>query len=154
MITYPPMLQNPDVLDNIIFWRMGDPRRPRPTLAERGKNMVRQWTIEFRADYHDEAKNKVIDRIGLECAVYLDAQLGLLADADKSGAKSQIPQVSYYSDDFFVGHKEIKLHTQQDDSLGKVVADYAKTVPGVAEELSSDLIAALDAATTIPDKNE
>lgn len=101
--------------------------------------MQRQWTIEGRADFADPEKNEVITRAFREAAVHVHATMALLMDG-------QAPQVVCFSDDFFDGHQEIKLH---EDKLGKAIEAHGDKMSGggVSQEL-------LDAARDMQhDKN-
>lgn len=120
-------LTNPDVLDEIIVWRMNDPRYTDRNTHVKGLPMQRQWTIEARADFADQEKNDVITRAIREAAVHVHATMALLSDG-------QAPQVVCFSDDFFDGHQEIKLH---EDTLGKAIAEHGDQMSGggVSQEL-------------------
>lgn len=91
--------------------------------------MQKQWTIEARADFADQAKNDAITQAIREAAVHVHAVMALLSDGQK-------PQVVCYADDFFEGHQEISLH---EDTLGKAIADHAN-VQG--SEVSAELMQA------------
>lgn len=73
--------------------------------------MQRQWTIEARADFADQEKNEAITTAIRQAAVHVHAVMALLSDG-------QAPQVVCFSDDFFDGHQEIKLH---EDKLGQAI---------------------------------
>lgn len=131
---------NPDVLDQLIVWRMNDPRFTDRSNQVKGLKMQRQWTIEARADFADKDKNEVITRLIREAAVHVHANLALLMD------NGQAPQVVAFSDDFFDGHQELKLH---EDKLGQAIEAHGDTMSsgGVSQEL-------LDAAAEMQhDKN-
>lgn len=98
---------HPDVLDNLIVWRMNDPRYTDLTNHVKGLPMQRQWTIEARADYADPGKNEAINDAIRTFAIRLHATMALLAD------NGVVPQVVTFSDDFFDGHEEIKLHADK-----------------------------------------
>lgn len=85
------------------------------------------WTIEARADFSDPSKKEAITKIMRECAVHADAMMALLQD-------SQRPQVVFYSDDFFEGAQQLKLH---EDTLGKALDTHGDSVGegGVSDEL-------------------
>lgn len=134
-------LQSPDqdTLDEVIVWRMNDPRYTTRDNHVKGLPMQRQWTIEGRADFADPEKNEAITRAFREAAVHVHAIMALLSDG-------QAPQVVVFSDDFFDGHQEIKLH---DDKLGAAIAEHGDKMGqgGVSQEL-------LDAASDMQhDKN-
>jgi hypothetical protein len=63
----------------------------------------------------------VITRSIREAAVHVHANMALLSD------NGQAPQVVCFSDDFFDGHQEIKLH---EDKLGKAIADHGDQMSG------------------------
>jgi hypothetical protein len=131
---------NPDVLDELIVWRMNDPRYTDRTNHVKGLAMQRQWTIEARADFADPEKNEFITRIIREAAVHVHANMALLMD------NGQAPQCVCFSDDFFDGHQEIKLH---EDKLGNAIKEHGDQMSGggVSQEL-------LDAANEMQhDKN-
>lgn len=100
-------LANPDVLDKLIIWRMGDVKYRKRTRREmdefiRSGSMQRQFTIELRVDYADNEKNDAM-RTALQAAArHVYATATLLADAVK-------PQIAIFSDDFFAGHEQITL---------------------------------------------
>lgn len=120
-------LTNNDVLDSLVVWRMNDPRYTDRTNRVRGLTMQRQWTIEARADFADPEKNEAITTAIRQAAVHVHAVMALLSDG-------QAPQVVCFSDDFFDGHQEIKLH---EDKLGKAIEEHGDhmTGGGVSEEL-------------------
>lgn len=95
--------------------------------------MQRQWNIEARADFEDPEKNDVITAAIQRAAVNVNATIALLLQADGHGQK---PQVVCYSDDFFVGHKDIAL---LEDTLGNALVDHNATEQ---EAISPELIAA------------
>lgn len=132
----PGVLAQPDDIDQLILWRMGDPRYRTVNQYNLGKkgsrNMAqRQWTIEARADFADAEKNAVIDEAVRVAAVHIHAQLALLMDNGVS------PQVICRSDDWFTGEKQIALHP---DTLGQAIAsqDVGATAP-----VSEDMLSAL-----------
>lgn len=120
-------LANPDVLDELIVWRMNDPRFTDRSNHVKGLAMQRQWTIEARADFADPEKNEAITRAIREAAVHVHAIMALLSDG-------QAPQVVCFSDDFFDGHQEIKLH---EDKLGNAIEAHGGQMGqgGVSDEL-------------------
>lgn len=120
-------LANPDVLDELVEWRMNDPRYTDRTTQVKGLPMQRQWTIEARADFADPEKNEAITKAIREAAVHVHAIMALLSDG-------QAPQVVCFSDDFMEGNEEIKLH---EDKLGQAIAQHGDkmTGGGVSDEL-------------------
>lgn len=108
------VLANPDVLDQLIIWRMNDPRYTERDNRLKGLAMQRQWTIEARADFADQEKNDAITEAVRVAAVHINATIALLADGIR-------PQVVAFSDDFFAGHAEIGL---LEDKLGKAKIDH------------------------------
>jgi hypothetical protein len=124
-----------DVLDQLIKWKMCDPRfvnKDKP----KGQIMQRQWTIEIRADFADPAKNDTITKLVKEASVFLHANTALISDVQK-------PQVACYSDDFFFGHKDIPLHG---DTLGSALAAHGDKVGEVADVSDELLNAAAELA--------
>lgn len=121
------VLAQPDVLDALVVWRMTDPRYTTRENRVKGLTMQRQWTIEARADFADPEKNEAITTAIREAAVHVHAIMALLSDG-------QAPQVVCFSDDFFDGHQEIKLH---EDKLGKAIETHGgqMTGGGVSQEL-------------------
>jgi hypothetical protein len=107
-------LSNPDVLDQLVVWRMTDPRYTDRTNRVKGLTMQRQWTIEARADFADPEKNEAITTAIRQASVHVHAVMALLSDG-------QAPQVVCFSDDFFDGHQEIKLH---EDKLGQAIEQH------------------------------
>ena len=103
----------PHVIDQMIIWRIDDPRYTDHTNLVKGKIMQRQWTIEGRADFADTEKNDAITTAFRNAAVMLNATLALIKD------NGIAPQVVCYSDDFFTGHEDIAL---MEDKLGKAIA--------------------------------
>lgn len=95
--------------------------------------MQRLFTIEVRVDYKDDNKQGVMEKAMQQAARHIYANAALLSDHIK-------PQVVLYSHDYFTGHKDIPLLT--DD-----VASGAEQVGGsVADEgVSSDMLAAVNA---------
>lgn len=116
-----------DVLDRLVAWRMDDPRYVSSNERVKGRHMLRQWTIEARADFADKSKNDAIDRAIREAAVHVHATLALLSDGQK-------PLVVCFSDDFMDGHQEIALYR---DTLGDAVAAHGDKMDGsgVTDEL-------------------
>lgn len=135
----PDKLSDHDVLDQMVVWRMNDPRFTDRTNQVKGIAMQRQWTIEARADFADPDKNEAITKAIREAAVHVHAIMALLSDG-------QAPQVVCFSDDFFDGHQEIKLH---EDKLGKAIAEHGDQMGG--GQVSDELLAA--AAEMQHDKN-
>lgn len=80
--------------------------------------MQKLWTIEAKADFADPAKNDVITDIMRKAAVHANAMMALLGDGQRA-------EVVFYSDDFFNGVQELKLH---DDELGKAITDHEGSV--------------------------
>jgi hypothetical protein len=121
------VLAQPDVMDQLIIWRMNDPRFTTRETRVKGLPMQRQWTIEIRADFADPEKNEVITDLVKQAAVYLHANTALISDVQK-------PQIACWSDDFFKGHQEIAVHA---DTLGKAIAMHGDQVGGgkVSDEL-------------------
>lgn len=118
------ILARPDILDQLIIWRMNDPRYEDRTTRVKGLAMQRQWTIEARADFADQEKNDMITDAVRRAAVHINATIALLADGVK-------PQVVAFSDDFFAGHEDIALI---EDTLGKAKREH----DAEAEEVLSD----------------
>lgn len=119
-------LANPDVLDQVILWRMRDPRYATRDNQLKGLPMQRQWTIEARADFADADKNDAITEAVKRAAVHINATIALLADGQK-------PQVVAFSDDFFAGHQEINL---LEDTISKGMAEHPDLQEGgVSEEM-------------------
>lgn len=104
-------LPDQDVLDQLVVWRINDPRYTDRDNHVKGLAMQRQWTIEARADFADQEKNEAITTAIRQAAVHVHAVMALLSDG-------QAPQVVCFSDDFFDGHQEIKLH---EDKLGQAI---------------------------------
>jgi hypothetical protein len=124
----PDVLANPDVLDQLIIWRMNDPRYEDRKTRVKGLSMQKQWTIEARADFSDKGKNDMIDQAVKEAAVHINAVIALLSDGIK-------PQVVAFSDDFFCGHQDLAL---LEDRLGNAITDHADKVgdaPAVSDEM-------------------
>lgn len=113
-------LADPDVLDQLVVWRINDPRYTDRTNHVKGLTMQRQWTIEARADFSDPEKNEAITAAVKTAAVHVHAIMALLSDG-------QNPQVVCFSDDFFEGHQEIKMH---EDTLGKAVEEHGDKMTG------------------------
>ena len=134
------MLASSDVLDQLVIWRLNDPRFIDRNHRIKGIHMQRQWTIEARADYADPEKNEAITTAIREAAVHVHAVMALLADGQK-------PQVVCYSDDFFHGHEQIALH---EDKLGAAIAQHGDNVGG--GRVSDELLAA--AAEIAHDQSE
>ena len=120
-----------DVLDQLILWRMRDPRYVDMNTRLKGVAMQRQWTIEARADFADKDKNEAITTAVQQAAVHIHAVMALLSDGQK-------PQVVAFSDDFFSGHAEIALH---EDVIGNAIAAHGGTVE--AAEVSDEMLAAV-----------
>lgn len=119
-------LSDPSVIDDLIVWRMNDPRYTKRDNQLKGLPMQRQWTIEARADFADADKNEAITEAVKRAAVHINATIALLADGQK-------PQVVAFSDDFFAGHTEINL---LEDTIGKGMAEHADLQEGgVSEEM-------------------
>lgn len=125
-LSIPQMLANPDVMDRVIIWRMGDPKFREEASFVDGKRSIPmaqvQWTIEVRADFSDKEKNDVITRIVKSAAKHLHANCALLADGQR-------PQIAVFSDDFFIGREEIEL---LEDEIGNAIA--AEGATGTAGE--------------------
>lgn len=121
-----------DALDQLIIWRMNDPRYIERSTRMKGLGNMpqRQWTIEARADFSDQGKNDAITEAIRTAAVHVHAVMVLLSDGQK-------PQCSAFSDDFFVGHEEIALI---EDKLGKAKEAAAETPE---TEVSQDMLDAL-----------
>ena len=118
----------PDALDQMILWRINDPRYTDRKNIVKGKPMQRQWTIEARADFADVEKNAAITEAVRQHAVALNAILVLIKDNGIS------PQVVCYSDDFFTGHEDINL---MENKLGAAImesGDLAAPMP-VSDEM-------------------
>lgn len=131
----------PEMLDKLIAWRLHDPRYRKVTHTDSGlhigakgsRNMAqRQWYIEARADFADQAKNEIIDQAVREAAVHIHAQLALLMD------NGVTPQVICRSDDWFEGEREIGLHS---DKLGTALQTHADD--GQASQVSDEMLDAL-----------
>ena len=122
-----PECRSPDVLDQMIIWRMNDPRYQQHEHLKGTKQMQRQWTIEARADFADPDKNAAITEAVRQHAVALNATLVLIKDNGIS------PQVVCYSDDFFTGHEDINL---MENKLGAAMAESGSAEPmGVSEDM-------------------
>lgn len=117
------------IIDKLIGWHMASPRFATRSNKVRGLKMQKQWTIEARADFADQAKNDAITQAIREAAVHVHAVMALLSDGQK-------PQVVCYADDFFEGHQDISLH---EDTLGKAIAEHSG-VQGT--EVSAELMQA------------
>lgn len=131
-VSVPEVLANPDVLDQIILWRMADPRYANRDNKIRSIPMQRQWTIEARADFTDKGKNDAIDQAFKVAAAHINATMALLSDGQK-------PQVVCFSDDFFTGHTDIDW---LGDPLGKAVKAMAET-SGEKPEVSDEMLSAI-----------
>lgn len=132
-VSVPDVLAQPDVLDQLILWRMGDPRYVDRNNQLRSKPMTqRQWTIEARADFADKEKNDAIDQAFKVAAAHINATMALLSDGQK-------PQVVCFSDDFFAGHVDIDW---LGDPLGKAIAANAQA-SGETAEVSDEMLAAV-----------
>lgn len=125
------VLANPDVLDQVILWRMADPRYTTRENRVKGLTMQRQWTIEARADFADADKNEAITEAVRRAAVHINATLALLSDGQK-------PQVVAFSDDFFAGHAEIAL---LEDQMGDAIAKHDDI--GETAEVSNEMLQAV-----------
>lgn len=125
-----PVCRSPEVLDQMIIWRMDDPRY---TSRKKGKTMQRQWTIEARADFADPEKNDAITEAVRQHAVALNATLILIKDSGIS------PQVVCYSDDFMIGHEDINL---MDNKLGAAVMEQGD-LAAPAMEVSDEMLQAM-----------
>lgn len=128
----PDVLANPDMLDKIILWRMGDPRYNNREYRKENPFMQRQWTIEARADFADKEKNDAIDQAFKVAAAHINATMALLSDGQK-------PQVVCFSDDYFAGHQDIDW---LGDPLGKAIAANAQQT-GDTSEVSDEMLAAV-----------
>lgn len=125
------ILAHPDILDQVIIWRMNDPRYTDRETHMKGLAMQRQWTIEARADFADPEKNEAITEAVRRAAVHINATLMLLSDGQK-------PQVVAFSDDFFAGHAEIAL---LEDTISKGLELHgADTTDG---EVSDEMLSAV-----------
>ena len=110
-MSYMGAIVRPDVIDDLVTWRLGDPRFfDHDGIKE--SVMQRQWTIEARADFADPEKNEAITEAIKRAAVHVHATMALISDGVK-------PQVVAFSDDFFTGHEEIALY---EDKLGAAIA--------------------------------
>ncbi len=105
-----PTPSTPDFtnLDDLIIWRMNDPRYYGVLTEDQRKGLVmqRQWTIEARADFADREKNDAVTQLFRQTAVYLHTALVMIQDG-------QEPSIACFSDDFMDGTAEIKLHGQE-----------------------------------------
>lgn len=129
------VLAEPDVLDQLIIWKMDDPRYLDRATKRKDKVMQRQWTIEARADFSDPEKNVAITEAVRKAAAHINATLVLLSDGQK-------PQVVAYSDDFFAGHEDINV---LGDPLGDALVSHGDNV-GEGEVSNELLQAAQDMA--------
>jgi hypothetical protein len=99
-----------DALDQLIEWRLSDPRFRRVngttgTPNVKGENVTqRQFFVEVKADFADEGKYRLINEAVIEMAELLWAKLDLIPI--DNGPK---PQVVAHSVDFFHGNKAIEL---------------------------------------------
>jgi hypothetical protein len=116
----------PDALDQMIVWRMHDPRYLGQDNRQKEHTMMRQWTIEARADFADQDKNEAITLSVQQFAVALRATLVMIKDNNQS------PQVVCYSDDFFLGHQDIALIK---DTVGPAIADSGTEPADVSDEM-------------------
>ena len=120
----------PDVLDKVIEWRLGDLRYIDTNTKD--TSMQRQWTIEARADFADTGKNDAIDQAFKVAAAHINATMALLNDGQK-------PQVVCFSDDFFSGHQDIDW---LGNPLGKAIAAHSGALgdtPKVSDEMLQTL---------------
>ena len=130
--TVPDILGNPDVLDQVILWRMNDPRYEDRATRVKGLSMQKQWTIEARADFADKGKNDMIDEAVRRAAVHINATIALISDGIK-------PQVVAFSDDFFAGHNDIALLK---DTLGEAIIEHGDQA-GDEAPVSSEMMRAM-----------
>lgn len=123
---------NNHTLDKLVVWRMEDPKfyKHYDNNTERPA-MMRQFTMELRVDYSGDSKlseadkNELMRKAWRAAAVHVYAQAGLLATGQK-------PQIALFSDDFYEGHEEIALLT---DELGAAIAkDDSPEVP-ISDEM-------------------
>ena len=87
--------------------------------------MMRQFTMELRVDFADEAKKEVMSKAWRTAARHVFAQAALLSDGQK-------PQIALFSDDFYEGHEDIAL---LDDVLGNAIAADGGQETPVSSEL-------------------
>jgi hypothetical protein len=123
------MPHSEEVLDKYLRWRQGDPRFM-TKRDQRRSTMQRQFTIEIRVDYADNAKNDTMKTAMQAAARHVYATAVLLADGVK-------PQVAIFSDDFFTGHEEIAL---LEDTIAKGIE--AIDAANDQEQISGELLAA------------
>lgn len=133
-----PYMMEAKVLDRLVDWRLGDPNYNRQVYVRNGLKpekerqiMMRQFTMELRVDYSGDQKlseadkNELMRKAWRAAAVHVYAQAGLLATGQK-------PQIALFSDDFYEGHEEIALLT---DELGAaIVKDDSPEVP-ISDEM-------------------
>ena len=93
-----------DALDQLIEWRLSDPRFRRAGVTTEAKMTQRQFFVEVKADFADEGKYRLINEAVIEMAELLWAKLDLIPI--DNGPK---PQVVAHSVDFFHGNKVIEL---------------------------------------------
>lgn len=94
--------------------------------------MQRQWAIEARADFAEQEKNDAVDTAFKVAAAHINATLQLLSDGVK-------PQVVCFSDDHFLGHKDIDW---LGDPLGDAIAANA-TASGATAKVNQEMLDAL-----------
>ena len=93
--------------------------------------MMRQFTMELRVDYSGDQKlseadkNELMRKAWRAAAVHVYAQAGLLATGQK-------PQIALFSDDFYEGHEEIALLT---DELGAAIAKDDSPEAPISDEI-------------------
>ena len=85
----------------------------------------RQFTIELRVDYADEAKNVIMNTAMAQAARHVLATATLLKDG-------QDPTVAVFSEDFFIGKEDINLML---DVIGEGVKDMKAGEDSVSQEL-------------------
>lgn len=127
------MLAHPDVVDALLIWRMNDPRYEDHNTRLKGVPMMRQWTIQVRADLEDPGKQELVKKFVKDAAVRLNAAVSLISDIQR-------PKTVCFSDDFFLGHEEIPLHV---DTITEADKAHGDKVEGDTNEVSDELLAAL-----------
>ena len=85
----------------------------------------RQFTIELRVDYADEAKNAIMNTAMAQAARHVLATATLLKDG-------QDPTVAVFSEDFFIGKEDINLML---DAMGEGIRDMKPGDGAVSQEL-------------------
>jgi len=100
--------------------------------------MRRKWIMECTADFADKTKNAAMDELFRKHAVQVQAAALLLGDA-------QAPEVICYSDDFFVGRKQIDimLRRQTPDSEPADEETSPDSISSDEEGVSDEMLSAM-----------